>query len=182
MIDNESLNFEVKVTTTDSLVTLKMDTEYGPVTFSYHPDEVEKGLSKLVTNLLDKLQTEKSEEVKSLAQNIGTPLDEVKKNLDAYNAQVNEVPSDALGQLLHGNRPYVQGTVEQFMDNLPLSITLMLSHQAAAAVIRTTIDLDERRKANLNKSEDELFEFIYRHFKQAISQLWDRPEREQKRN
>lgn len=175
MINNESLEFDVTVRTKDGIVIVQMQTAYGPITFSYNPDEVAKGISKLASDLLDKLDGANSDDMQTLAENMGTPLDEVRKNLEAYNARVQEVPDSALEQFAKGRRPYPQGTLEQFMDNLPLTIMLMLSHQATAALMRTTVDLDEQRKTNLHKSADELSDLISKHLKQAIAQLWERP-------
>jgi hypothetical protein len=174
-MDNKVLSNKIEVTLKDKLITLKMETQYGPIGFSYSPEGIKLELAKLASQLLQTLQSENPNEAEVLAKNVDVRLDKLMKHLGAFNETVKEIPLSALNTFYKDRMPYLEGTLEQFADNLPVAIVLMLSHLVSAAIMRTTVELDSNTARTIHAREAELLKMIDSHFKESIMRLWDNP-------
>jgi hypothetical protein len=166
---------QVTASISDGSMTLRMNTRYGPVTFSYSPQAVEAGLSELVSEVLDQVAKSDPMLLTRLSSESDLPLETVKESFDVYRQRQNaRFPDDAIEKFTPGNRAYVQGTLEQFAEGIAPGIALMLDHLAVTSLTRNVSDLDHAWEGTVDKSSLELRGVLSDHFRRAIHDLWDR--------
>ena len=166
---------QVTASTSDGLLTLQMNTPYGPVSFSYSPQAIEAGLSELVAEVLDELGKSDPTLLNRISRESNLPSGTVKESFEAYRQRKNaKFPDDAIEKFTSGNRAYVQGTLEQFVEGIAPGIALMLHHLAVTSLTRNVSDVDHEWKGKVGKSSLELREVLANHFRGSIHSLWDR--------
>jgi hypothetical protein len=136
----------------DQLMTTQIVTRYGPICFSYAPKGIDLGISNLVASLLDAADPE--------ATSVDLDISERTRRLlmnsaKIYHAQeLKTFPNDAIERFSQTARGYSQGTLEQFIDNLPAAVTLMMDYLAIAALTpgqtnegtESSLPIEEKRR------------------------------------
>jgi hypothetical protein len=165
---------EVQISCTGEVITLRMETKYGPVEFSYQPEEIKTGMLELASDLLQLLEDKTN---KPTLQADGAPASSAKleKTLKALGEKINEVPRSALDPMCAGHRPYLDGSLEQWMDNLPATIHLMISHLALAAITQNRSELDEHASKQQQINQTEILRMFQTPFTEYLASLRDRP-------
>jgi hypothetical protein len=154
---------ELKITVSqaDQLITTQMVTKYGPVSFSYSPSEIELGISSLVRDMLQPIDSRSGLPELVISESI-------RRSAEIYHQeQSKRFPADAIEQFSETARGYSRGTLEQFIDNFPAAISLMMDYLAIAAL--TIGRTNEGPQANLTIEEKRqaLGKILREHFQQA---------------
>lgn len=152
----------------DHLITIDMKTAYGPITFSYSPTEVDRGIGNLVAEILHGHGQPGLCEIYQLDRLAST--DVLKQSAETYRERAKKVfPKSALEQFSPGSQAYAQGTLELFADNLAFAINFMLDYLGVAALTlgksnedpESTMEVERIRHKLLNVLRDELGTSMY---------------------
>lgn len=131
MTQNTS-ELQITASQADQSMTTQIVTRYGAICFSYSPKGIDLGISSLVASLLDAADPN--------ATSVDLDISEatrrlVMKNAEIYRGQERKAfPNDAIERFSSTAHGYSRGTLEQFVDNLPAAISLMLDYVAIAAL------------------------------------------------
>lgn len=170
---------QVSTSVSDGSMTLQMNTPYGPISFSYSSQAVEAGLSELVSEVLNGLRDSDPTSLNEVSKKSDLPVETVKETIEYYRERQNATfPDDAIEKFTPGNRAYVQGTLEQFVEGIAPGITLMLDHLAVTSLTRSVPDLDKNWKGKVQKSSLELRDILSDHFRGSVHSLWNSPSKD----
>ena len=160
--------------TSNGSVTVEINTDYGPITFSCFPKAVEDGIANLVADILQETERSANIKVRGL-ESLNLPNKLVSGNAEIYDERSRKVfPNDAIEQFSPGSRAYSQGTLEQFTENLKPAIILMLDHLAVTALVLGRTDLkNDQSKEEVDERRMVLLSLIRDHFGRSIQDLWN---------
>ena len=181
-IGNSSSHWSLKVTTNyqaysnvrflieRGILSVTFDSAFGEISVSLSIEAVQARLSEIVSKLLDSFENDDPRFLDEIAKEYGIPRDDVRKSLElAILYKKRGRPHDAIEQFLRGKDMHLQGTVEQFIDNLPAGIVLLLSHMAIVTIAHTIPDV-QRDPTRIR--DNEILGLLTPQFKKSIAQLW----------
>jgi hypothetical protein len=152
------------------ILSVTFDSAFGEISVSLSIDAVQARLSEIVSKLIDSFENDDPRFLDEIAKEYGIPRDDVRKSLEtAILYKKRGRPHDAIEQFLRGKDMHLQGTVEQFIDNLPAGIVLLLSHMAIVTIAHTIPDV-QRDPARIR--DNEILGLLTPQFKKSIAQLW----------
>jgi hypothetical protein len=149
-MNQETANLQISTSQSDHLITMQMGTRYGPICLSYSPKEIDLGIANLVRMLLrdtaDPTPPTLDLEISGSTRQL------LMKSAEIYREhEGKKFPVDAIERFSQTARGYSQGTLEQFMDNLPAALSLMMDYVAIAALALG--QTNEGTQANLTVEE-----------------------------
>jgi len=148
-MSQEKSELQITASQADQLITVQMMTTYGPICFSCSPKAIQLGITTLATQI----SRGATDSVLPVDLDISESAQQsLKQNAEIYcEHQAKQFPKDAIEQFSRTARGYSQGTLEQFIDNLPAAISLTMDYLAIAAL--TLGQTNEGPQSNLTVEE-----------------------------
>jgi hypothetical protein len=145
----ETSELQISASQADNSMTVQMMTRYGPLCVSYSPKGIELGISNLVNAML----LGATDSVLPVDLDISESARQLlRKSAETYREhEGKQFPVDAIERFSQTARGYSQGTLEQFIDNLPAALSLMMDYVAIAALALG--QTNEGTQANLTVEE-----------------------------
>jgi len=148
-MSQETSELQISASQADQLITVQMMTTYGPISFSCSPEAMQLG----ITTLASEIARGATDSVLLVDLDISEPTRQsLRKSAEIYyEHDAKQFPKDAIEQFSRTAHGYSQGTLEQFIDNLPAAISLMMDYLAIAAL--TLGQTNEGTQSNLTVAE-----------------------------
>jgi len=170
--DTEKNEPTITVDTRTDVVTIEIRSDFGPITFSYSPAAVDKGLAALVAEIL---RSSAGKNRRKASEHFGLPSDILVEAAAIYEERASQTfPQDAIEQFSAGSEAYANGTMEQFVDNLVPALLLMLDHLAATALVSASADSDPQWRRKVAKDREAIRALLAQQFSENIRALWPR--------
>lgn len=169
-MNEDSSRPQILADTKTGVVTIEIETGYGPITFSYSPAAIEAGIAALAEDILKRAKEGESQA--QAVERLGLPAEEVTDAAALYEERANRVfPQDAIEQFSPSSEAYSRGTVEQFSDNLVPALILMLDYLAATALVAESADSDPRWQQKIVKERKAAVELLQDLLSKGIQRL-----------
>ena len=162
---------EITADAKTGIITIKIETKFGPVAFSFSPAEVEAGIAALAKEILRRSETGERQE-QSVTQ-LGLPERLVTEAALYYEERGKQIfPLDAIEQFTPGSEAYARGTIEQFSDNLIPSLVLMLDYLAAVNLVKASADSDPQWRQKVAREHQITLNMLRAHLGASIQRLY----------
>lgn len=167
----------IAVDTQTGVVTIEITSDLGPITFSYSPVAVEKGIVALAADILRRAEAGNSQ--KEAVEYLGLPTEVVVDAAKLYEERGRlQFPQDAIEKFSPTKEAYARGTVEQFSDNLVPALILLMDYLAAAVLATKATDSVRPSNDSLSRSRDATIDLLQNRLGAAIQHLAMRPARQ----
>jgi len=167
----------IAVDTGTGLVTIEISTDLGPITFSYSPAAVEKGIAALAAEILKRFEAGKSQT--EALKHLGIPIEVVVDAANLYEERGRfQFPQDSIEKFSPSSTAYARGTVEQFSDNLAPALILLMDYLAAAVLTTRATDSVRPSPDNLSRAHEGTIELLQNRLGAAIQHLAMGPSRQ----
>jgi len=170
---NDDISPQIRMDTSTGVVTLEIETAYGPITLSYSPEAIEAGIAALAADILKRAKEGGSQA--EAVERLGLPTEVVTGAAAVYEERANQVfPLDAIEQFSPSSRAYSRGTVEQLSDNLVPALILMLDYLAATALVVGSADSDPQWRQKVASEHRATLEILQERLSEGIQRLYAR--------
>jgi hypothetical protein len=160
----------IEVDTRTGVVTIGISTSLGPITFSYSPAAVEKGIAALAADILRRAEAGKSQT--EAVEHLGIPTEVVVDAANLYEERGRlQFPQDAIEEFSPSSEAYARGTVEQFSDNLSPALILLMDYLAAAVLTTKATDSVRPARDNLSRAREGTIDLLQNRLGAAIQRL-----------
>jgi hypothetical protein len=167
----------IAVETRTGVVTIEISTDLGPITFTYSPAAVEKGIAALAADIL--LRAEAGNSQTEAVEHLGLPTEVVVDAAKLYEERGRlQFPQDAIEKFSPTKEAYARGTVEQFSDNLVPALILLMDYLAAAVLATKATDSMRPSSDSLSRSHDATLDLLQNRLGAAIQRLAMGPARQ----
>jgi hypothetical protein len=162
---------EITADAKTGMITIKIETDFGPVTFSFSPAEVEAGIAALAKDILRRSQN--GERPGPTVRQLGLPDKLVNEAALHYEERGKQsFPLDAIEQFTAGSKAFARGTIEQFSDNLIPALLLMLDYLAAVNLVKASADSDPRWRKKVAAEHEKILKVLQDHLAASIQRLY----------
>jgi len=173
-MSDDSPDTQILADVKTGVVTIEIETDYGPITFSYSPAAIEAGIAALAADISKRAKEGQSQA--QAAERLSVPPAVVTDAAALYEERSKQrFPQDAIEQFSPSSEAYARGTVEQFSDNLIPALILMLDHLAAATLVSASADSDPRWRQMVEREDQETLKILHHRLSESIQRLYRLP-------
>lgn len=161
----------IAVDTRTGLVTVEITSDFGAISFSYSPAEIQRGIAELAAEILQRADAGKRQT--GAVKDLGLPTDAVVDAAALYQERASRTfPEDAIEKFSNSSEAYARGTMEQFADNVVPALLLMLDHLAATALVSASADSDPQWRQKVAVDQEAIRALLAQRFAANIHRLW----------
>jgi hypothetical protein len=158
-MDSDPLQCQILADTKTGVVTIELNTDYGPILFSYSPAAVEAGITALAADILRRAN--EGQRAAQAVEGLHVPAAVVTNAAALYQQRANRVfPLDPIEEFSSGAEAYSRGTVEQFADDLIPAIIVMLDSLGATSLVVGGTDSDQQWKEDVTQDHKSSVELL----------------------
>jgi hypothetical protein len=171
-MSHEQSEIEILAETASGVVTVSMQTDYGRVSFSYSPADVEAGIARLAREML--MHPDKA---RRRVDDLSLDPTQALKAANLYGQRATlALPNDDVERFSPGSQAYARGTVEQFAEILAPAVITMLDYLAATALVLGQSDVDRNSQDKIQMARDEITAYLKECFGRTILTFWRKPQ------